>query len=225
MGTPSRKKRAYASALRAEQIELTRQRVLETVAALIRAGELEDLSIAKVAEKAGVSAATIYRHFPNRKALLDGVEDWLATELGRPPMPYGLDDLLQGAPTLFEYYAKNGELLKTAQATESIREVREHRRHERDRAIADLFRPLTRGLDERRANAVHALLRVLHSFDAFQIMSERFGVTDSEACEVIAWATRVLTDAVAETSENSSDKESKKTKTARARGSRRGARA
>ena len=56
---------------RAEQREHTRQRIIDTVGSLIR--EQGQFTVAEVSERSGVSPATIYRHYPDRQALVRAV--------------------------------------------------------------------------------------------------------------------------------------------------------
>ncbi|MFI0843370.1 TetR/AcrR family transcriptional regulator [Mesorhizobium sp. IMUNJ 23232] len=99
MKSPEKRKPPRADAAR------NRERLLDATSALVaeKAGEL---SLAAVAERAGVGIGTLYRHFPNRDALLAGLyrnevarlkaeADILAREL--PP--------LEALTTWLEHYA------------------------------------------------------------------------------------------------------------------------
>lgn len=191
--TTSPKRREYSSRLREEQAEQTRERILESVAAMLRAGDLEEISFASVARNAGVSVPTVYRYFPSRDALFEGVQEWLNRELKAPPFPKSWEDLAEGSTAMFAYYENARDIFKTAMVTSLFREVGQANRRRRDRAVAELLSPLTRHLDERRANAIHAMLRLIYGFEGFSFMRERFGSTPEEIAEVVAWATRTLT--------------------------------
>jgi AcrR family transcriptional regulator len=64
------KRRPYRSALREEQAEQTRQRVLDAAAALFEERGYDGTSIAAIAEAAGVSEETVYARFRNKRTLL-----------------------------------------------------------------------------------------------------------------------------------------------------------
>ena len=66
--------RAYDNTLRREQADLTKRRILEAVRDLLIESS-GSLSIPEIAARAGVSEPTIYRHFPNRDALLDAASE------------------------------------------------------------------------------------------------------------------------------------------------------
>lgn len=64
----------------------TRQRILEGAASVLLAGEVATLTIPAVAEAAGVSVRTVYRYFPTKDDLVEGVAalDDPATSVGLP---------------------------------------------------------------------------------------------------------------------------------------------
>jgi AcrR family transcriptional regulator len=188
----SQERRAYSSKLREEQAEKTRERILESLAELLRAGDIEEISFNAIAKHAGVSVPTVYRYFPNRKALFDGIQDWLSRELKAPPFPRELPEMAEGAEEIFSYYERSRDTFKTAMVTGLFRDIGQSQRQRRDRAVAALVEPLTRHLDERQQNARAAIFRLIYGFEGFSFMSERFGVTVEEMSEAVAWTTRTL---------------------------------
>ena len=197
MHRPSRTARPYNNALREEHARHTREKILETGIELLRDGTLDGLQVAKIAERSGISPATIYRHFPDRDALFEGVDRWIGEKLGRPPFPASVDELIDGAPALFRYYDNAYELLRLARDNPGLRELNAPRRKERDEQIAAMTAELAHGLDPRRARAVGALVRTLYGFEAYETMRERFGVDGETATQALVWAVRALLDALA----------------------------
>ena len=65
--------REYNSPLREEQARRTRIQILEALVDLVSEEGPTELSIRDLANRAGVSQRTVYRHFPDRQALLDGL--------------------------------------------------------------------------------------------------------------------------------------------------------
>lgn len=188
----SRGRRQYSSALRDEQAEQTRDRILAALGELLAGGELDELSFPAIAKHAGVSVPTVYRYFPNRKALFEGIEQWLSRELKAPPFPTEWTALAAGSPELFAYYDKGKELFRAAHVSSLFSDVQRTTRLKRDRRLAALLEPLTDHLERRDANAIHALVRLLYSFEGFQFMSTRFGLTPDETSNVVAWAMRAI---------------------------------
>lgn len=86
------KPRPYESPLREEQAQQTQQRILMTAAELLKTREPVELTIAGVAEAAGVSSRTVYRHYPNVPELLRGVARLLQQDVAAPAQT--LDDVM-----------------------------------------------------------------------------------------------------------------------------------
>src|SRR5262245_28488143 len=65
--------RTYRSPLRDEQARRTRDRILDALVELLADRRADDITTREIAERAGVSQPTVYRHFPDRTALLAGI--------------------------------------------------------------------------------------------------------------------------------------------------------
>jgi AcrR family transcriptional regulator len=185
-------RRGYQSALRAEQVQLTRDRICEAVVALLDEGRAEGLSVPAIAERSGVSVATIYRHFPNRAALLDGLTGWVGDRLGHRPEPLSLDELEEGTPERFRFFSSHADELRLSKQLHSWRAALEHGQAARDREMTAALAPLTDHLEAGRARAMHGMFRVLFGFDHYDIVSGRFGADAETISEVVGWAARVL---------------------------------
>lgn len=60
--------------------------ILATVAAALREYPFDDISYRFIGDAVGVSERTVYRHFPTRSHLLEGVAEWIeATAFPLPP--------------------------------------------------------------------------------------------------------------------------------------------
>ena len=78
--------RTYRKAKRAEAQEDTRDRIVRATMALHLEQGVATTSYTDVAERAGVGAATVYRHFPTMGSLVDacGAHIWQQIEPPRP---------------------------------------------------------------------------------------------------------------------------------------------
>ncbi|MCA2214277.1 TetR/AcrR family transcriptional regulator [Jidongwangia harbinensis] len=79
----------------------TRERIVETAAALLTAGGRDAVSTRAVSAAAGVQAPTIYRIFGDKQGLLDAVGNhgfavYLRAKTGQPPGDDPVDDLRRG---------------------------------------------------------------------------------------------------------------------------------
>ena len=63
-------KRPYASKLRSRSAEVTRTRVLDAAKELFASQGIDGVTIARIAEKGGVAAATVYSLFKSKEGLL-----------------------------------------------------------------------------------------------------------------------------------------------------------
>src|SRR5579863_6176588 len=63
--------------------EGTREAILEAAREVLAQDGKEGLSVAQVAQRAGVNRGTAYQHFPTREHLLEATAVWVSSELYR----------------------------------------------------------------------------------------------------------------------------------------------
>lgn len=182
--------RTYDNTLREERARQTRERILEGVVEACFDGRVDDLSVAAVSKKAGISPATIYRHFPNREVLLEAVERRIGEKLGRPEQPGSADELAGYARGLAAFFEENIELMKLSRSAAD--KLERESRGVRDRMIAELLRGELAHLSRDDASAVTAVFRMLIGLDLFLAQRERFGATTEASGRAMGWAIRSL---------------------------------
>ncbi len=114
---PSPKSRTYRMRRRAETVDLTRQRITEAAARLHTTVGPSATSMSAVAEAAGVTRLTLYRHFPSKDALFGAcMGHWRS--LHPPPDPDAWRDIssfraraVTAIDELYGWYAQNGDEL------------------------------------------------------------------------------------------------------------------
>lgn len=186
-------------ALRDRQVELTRDLILQALADLIGEGRLAEFSIQEVADRAGVSLRTVYRHFASREALLDAFGPWgveRARAAGAFEFPAKADDI---APLLRQKFAAFEGLapivvalakldaatgIGTPVAAKSLRSIRS--------SLADL----TADLDPKLAEAVVWTIRILWSHKTWAAFHDEGGVDGLHAGAAAAWAVEALVKAL-----------------------------
>src|SRR5579863_7877318 len=90
-GTVSRSERStsprqYRMQRRAEHVDGTRQKIVDAAVALHGSIGPAATTVASVAERAGVTRATVYRHFPDDEAMFSACSShWLSQQ--QPPDP------------------------------------------------------------------------------------------------------------------------------------------
>jgi AcrR family transcriptional regulator len=175
--------------VRAEGIERTRQRIVEAAVHLHGTLGPAKTTIAGVAERAGVTRLTVYRHFPDEEKLFGACSaHWLAGQ--SPPSPQSwaeIEDprerLQAGLTDLYRFY-RNGEsmLSRIYRDRESLPEPHQHRLAVRDKHFVDvLVAPFGRGKARlRRSLVAHAI-----SFWTWRSLCVENRLSDREAVETM----------------------------------------
>jgi AcrR family transcriptional regulator len=117
-GAPRERSRPYRMRRRADQVDDTRLRIIEAVVELHSTVGPAATTVAGIAEQAGVTRATVYRHFPDDSALFDACSaHWLAQQL--PPEPAAWAAIADptertgaGLADLYRFY-RHGEAMLT----------------------------------------------------------------------------------------------------------------
>ena len=65
-------------------MKLTRERILETAAALADAHGIEAVTMRRIADELGVEAMSLYHHLRGKDDLLDALADWAFAEITLP---------------------------------------------------------------------------------------------------------------------------------------------
>lgn len=200
MPRPSAKRRthrrSYDNSLREEQARQTRQRILEAVADMLAGSDGDGFSMARVAEAAGVSEPTLYRHFANRETLMAAVSVWLHERMRPPRVPESFSDAAASVLSLFEYFGEHADIVRASVVAGPHREIREHARQAREARIRALVEQHAPHLDARRVQALYALVRLLVRGETYVALTGEFGLSSDEAGEVTAFAIDTIARAV-----------------------------
>jgi len=189
--SPTRK-RAYSSALRARQAADTRDLIIAAVGEQLAAGGIDDLSVERVAARAGVSPRTVYRHFPTREALLDSVGAWVVTRSRELPDPLRAEELPEAIVASFESFDRHETMMRGFLATTGGRELRAHMRRKRLQRIDDALDVALAGADPERARLAKAVIGHLCSAATWQALKDEAGLTGAEAGQAVAHTIEAL---------------------------------
>ena len=182
--------RPYHSPLRAEHVNRTRERILEAVVEQLQG--LEELSLPGVAQRAGVSVPTVYRHFPTKQALYRELTEYIDQTLALQTVPKSVDQFQDFIPRLFATFDEHEPLLRARLVSRVLRQIHRATQRRRARAIERAMAEVTKGLDPADAVRATALVRVLVSGNAWEMMRDSFNVSGKEAGEAVEWAEEVL---------------------------------
>lgn len=109
--------RTYRMRKRAEDIEGTRQRIVDAAVELHRTVGPAHTTFSALAERAGVQRSTLYRHFPDEEALFGAcTSHWLASHPWPAVAPWeaivdSRERLLRGLRDLYGYFDANSAML------------------------------------------------------------------------------------------------------------------
>jgi AcrR family transcriptional regulator len=180
--------------LRERQTAQTRELVLDAVTELIGDRRVDEVTTREIAATAGVSERTVYRHFPDREAMLEGLSGRMRDLAGVNPAAgfQSIDDL---APTAIRLMAALDENYATARA-EAVFNADPRRFAAETQANTRQLRELvSRGLpdlDEREQLHIAAVIRCLISSQAWLRMREEFGIPGNESGPVLAWVIDII---------------------------------
>jgi AcrR family transcriptional regulator len=130
------KTRNYSMDLRAAAVEATRERILEAAASAFLEHWYDDMTIAEVAKRAGVSGQTVINHFTNKEGLAAATYERVGkqiTSLRYTPEPGDVAGLVEA---LIEDYERTGDAIIRLLALEE--------------RVPSLQRLLARGRDSHR---------------------------------------------------------------------------
>lgn len=192
--TTSPTSRRYHSTLRERQAAQTNELILDAVTTLLMDRRADELTTREIAATAGVSERTVYRHFPDRDALLEGLSRRLPELDGIAPSFRlgGLDDLPASGRLLMElleehHVAALAEAILNADPRRFASDTQTHSRDMQQLLANDLPE-----LDEREHLRIAAVLRCLLSSQAWLRMREEYGIPGTESGPVVAWVIEVI---------------------------------
>jgi AcrR family transcriptional regulator len=190
----TQERRPYDSPTRRQQLAETRERILGAGSALVHGFPTWDwhaLTFRAVAERAGVSERTVYRHFATERELRDAVMHRLEEEAGVSYEGIGLDDLAEVTALVFSARASFAASPAVVDDPTFVAEDELRRDALRDAVTA----AATDWTDTERQMAA-GLLDVLWSVPSFERLVVQWGLAADDATRVITWALDLVAGAI-----------------------------
>ena len=151
-----------------------------------------DVSMAEIAEAAGVSLRTLYRYFPDRAALLSAAGDHLFRSLGVPFEIAGPEDIAASFREAARRLGTRPQLARALVRSEPGNVSRSAVRRQRLEAIRAALESLTAALDPHAAQRASAVIAHLCSAASWVNIADECGLSDSDAQETVGWAIDAL---------------------------------
>jgi len=186
----STKQRAYRKVKRAEDEQRTRARIVDAAEALHAEVGPARATISAIAERAEVTRATVYRHFPDDESLFLACSgQWLSRQRLPDPDAWDTHDdvpvavLHSGLTDIYRYF-RDGEPMLTSVLRDAavvptrVKEARLAREREwRER--------LTRALPGRRRKTMQAAVGHAISFDTWRSLCVDLGLSNASAVDLM----------------------------------------
>lgn len=161
---------------------------MEAAIELLRSEELEAITIAAVAERAGVTERTIYRHFATREELLAAMWPRLQKLTGSPGFPSTAVAAAVQPTKLFPRFDDHAGAVRASIYSRAGREIRAAVNAERQAAVRACVRDAYPDLQEPDFTRVCAVMQLLNSAYAWAVMRDNWGLTGVEAGQASAEA-------------------------------------
>ncbi len=183
--------RKYESDLREAQALATRDTILDAVVRVLAEG-VDTLSIPAVAEEAGVSIGTVYRHFGDKAGLLNALVPYAGRRTGVAveSIPTTMTELEDVVRKVFQHFEDTDDLMRAAFASRIGRSVRVDGSKERFDLFRQTFRSVVPDLGPDDLEHIAKLGMVLTTSESYQQWKDRLGLTPTEAADEVMWALR-----------------------------------
>jgi AcrR family transcriptional regulator len=184
--------------LRQRHTDLTRETILRALVDIVADGGLPDFSVQQVADRAGVSHRTVYRHFPSREDLLNGLMAWVEARMVEAGGRFGdpdvgsLPDAARTNLAVFDRLAAAVEAVTRFSLATGGEPAQRRRRSDQ---FVDMVRRDVAGSDAAHAQAVAAIVRMLVSTRAWLVLRQDGIVPDEHVAPTLIWAVEVLLEA------------------------------
>lgn len=185
--------RAYNSPLRKAQSAETRDRILEAAKTLLHRSSVRDwqsLTIRAIAQEAGVSERTIYRHFSDERGLRDAVMHRLEEEAGIDLSELRLEDIADVAARIFSHVSTYPVEKRALDSTMTDALLRQRE------ALHDALEPWTTDWPAPTAAAVAALFDMLWSVGSYERLAVDWQLPADQTIRTLTWAIGLVEEAI-----------------------------
>lgn len=173
----------------------TRSRIMEGLSDVLTTSGIAGFSVQAVADQAGVSHRTVYRYYPSREALLEGIADYLQVplrDLGLPSLPSSFDEVVTSVRPLYEFFEANSRFMEAMVIVRLALGFEPKRSRERTTGFVDLIAIEAPHLEPAEAERYAMGLRAIASSQHWYVLTRRLNLTSAEAAEVTADSLRAL---------------------------------
>ena len=178
--------RPYRSELRALHATQTRHSILEA-AVRVSARGIATLSVPDVAEEAGVSVPTVYRHFRTKQDLVDAIYPYLEQRAGRGvlALPTDITDLRAGVRRILDHLDSFDDLARAAMASPAAEEGRHRSMPRRLALVGAMLDTLDPPLPTDARDRIARLVVIITSSQSLRTWHDHLGLSPDEVADEI----------------------------------------
>lgn len=173
----------------------TKARIMEALADVVLTDGVSGFSVQSVADRAGISHRTVYRHFPSREALLEGLtdylDDWMRSE-GLPGVPTTYEELIEATGPLYSFFGAQAPMSVAMVIVSLALGVEPERRERRTEGFIEMVRRESPNLTDDEARKWGLALRTVASSQSWYALTHRFQLSNQEAASVTSMSLRAL---------------------------------
>jgi AcrR family transcriptional regulator len=195
-----RSRRRYDMDLRGRQADETSRRIVAALVALVgeNASTPDSISVPDVAKRAGVSVATVYRHFGTKDALFGAIASVAFEEFSGSKDAPRLDTLTDNLQSMFGQMRRHEGFVRATLTQQRFgREVRRRREPDRAAMIASLIESVSDRLSDEQRTGLGVLVRLLTSAPSYLYLTDKGGYQPEDAAALASWAVATLVRAAA----------------------------
>jgi AcrR family transcriptional regulator len=182
----------YVSPLRQQYAAQTRTRILDAAIDGLKEGDLEGLTIAKVAADAGVTERTVYRHFKTREDLIKAVWPRMGARLGIPGLPQTVEALLAAPGRIYPRFDAEAGAVRASMYSQAGREIRATANPARHQAMTSLVAQARPELNETARRRRAAVIQMIGSSHGWACFKDYWGMDTQEAARAAQEAIAIL---------------------------------
>jgi AcrR family transcriptional regulator len=182
----------YLSPIRQQYMAQTRERILDAAIAGMEKGDVETLTIARVAKEAGVTERTVYRHFQTREELLKAVWPHMQARVGLGGFPETVEALIAAPAQLYPRFDAREGSVRASMYSQAGREVRVSANPARQKAFLARVEEALPQLDDDARRRRAAVVQMIGSSHGWACLKDYWGLNTEEAGRAAEEAIAIL---------------------------------
>lgn len=180
------------TSVRDEYKEQTRTRILDAAVALIEEAGGSPLTMSAVAERAGVTDRTVYRHFETRDALVRATWSRMQQLVASQGFPRTAEEMIESPSRLFPRFDAARELVRASLYSPAGLDMRMSSNVERREATLSSVRDAFPNADEQWLRRRAAIAQLINSAYAWEVLRQYWDIEGEEAGKAAAEALAIL---------------------------------